>query len=120
MFNIKIIWISALTVGLILIGGFWLQTSDVPQSSDVINSPEPSETENPSPTSTPRPIASSVPLPVSDGKTTFIDEAVPWNLLLDQASCRLQGEIKFLNHNTYDNQDALFIYSGVDHPARNI
>jgi hypothetical protein len=34
--------------------------------------------------------------------------------------CQLQGEIKFLNHNTYDNQDAKFIYSGIDHPARNI
>jgi len=89
---------------------------------------EPSETENPSPTPTPRPIATKVPLPTGDGstsspqdgRTTFIDEVVPWNLLLGQASCRLQGEIKFLNHNTYDNQDALFVYSGVDHPGRNI
>src|SRR3989344_4697301 len=81
---------------------------------------EPSETENPSPTPTTRPIATKVPLPTGDGRTTFIDEAVPWSLLLGQASCQLKGEIKFLNHNTYDNQDAKFIYSGVDHPARNI
>jgi len=81
---------------------------------------EPSETENPSPTPTTRPIATKVPLPTGDGRTTFIDEAVPWSLLLGQASCQLKGEIKFLNHNTYDNQDAKFIYSGVDHPGRNI
>ena len=81
---------------------------------------EPSETENPSPTPTTRPIATKVPLPTGDGRTTFIDEAVPWSLLLGQASSQLKGEIKFLNHNTYDNQDAKFIYSGVDHPGRNI
>ena len=89
---------------------------------------EPSETANPSPTPTPRPIATKIPLPTGDGstsspqdgRTTFIDESVPWNLLLGQASCRLQGEIKFLNHNTYDNQDAKFVYIGIDHPARNI
>ena len=81
---------------------------------------EPSETENPSPTPTPRSTATKVPLPTGDGLTTFIDEVVPWSLLLGQASCRLQGEIKFLNDNTYDNQDAKFIYSGVDHPGRNI
>ncbi|OGN02502.1 MAG: hypothetical protein A2655_02135 [Candidatus Yanofskybacteria bacterium RIFCSPHIGHO2_01_FULL_43_42] len=116
-------------------GGFWRWTSDVQQPSDArpssgaaINSPEPSAdstgspqaTDNLSPMPTPRPIASSVPLPTGDGRTSFTDEPVPWSLLLGQASCRLQGEIKFLNHNTYDNQDAKFIYSGVDHPARNI
>ena len=107
-------------LSVVYFGGFWRGTSDVQQPSDVVNSPEPPETENPSPSSTPRPIASSVPSPTGDGRTSFIDEAVPWNLLLGQASCRLQGEIKFLNHNTYDNQDALFVYSGIDHPARNI
>ena len=108
-------------------GGFWPRTtSDIPRPSDVVNLssdlPEPSETQNPSPTpqTTPRPKASSVPLPTGDGRTTFVDEPVPWSLLLGQASCQLQGEIKFLNHNTYDNQDAKFIYSGIDHPARNI
>ena len=25
-----------------------------------------------------------------------------------------------MNHNTYDNQDGLFIYKGVDHPGRNV
>lgn len=101
-------------------GGFWPSTPDVVNSPT--ESPEPSETINPSPTpkATPRPIVSSVPLPTGDNRTTFIDEAVPWSLLLDQASCQLQGEIKFLNHNTYDNQDAKLIYSGIDHPARNI
>jgi len=99
-------------------------------TSNVVSSPEPSAdptgspqaTESPSPTPriTPKPTVSRVPLPTSDGRTSFIDEAVPWNLLLGQASCELQGEIKFLNHRTYDNQDALFVYKGVDHPARNI
>ncbi len=42
---------------------------------------------------------------------------MPWSLLLGDASCELKGEIKFLNHNTYDNQDALFTYKGVDHPG---
>jgi len=118
------LFLSVVLVGAILsavyFGGFWRGTSDVPRPSGVVNSPEPSETDNPSLVPTPKPTASSVPLPTGDGRTSFIDEAVPWSLLLGQASCRLQGEIKFLNHNTYDNQDAKFIYSGVDHPARNI
>ena len=36
------------------------------------------------------------------------------------ASCKLKGEIKFFDHNTYDNQDALFTYKGIDHPGRNV
>lgn len=88
-------------------------------------SPEPSLSENPSvspapiSTPTPRPSVSKVPLPSSSGQT-FIDEKVPWELLLADASCELKGEIKFLNEKTYDNQDAVFIYKGIDHPGRNI
>lgn len=86
--------------------------------------PGPSETDSPSPspspTPTPRSSVSKVPLPTGDGKTTFIDEKVPWELLLADASCELKGEVKFLNEKTYDNQDAVFIYKGVDHPGRNI
>lgn len=40
--------------------------------------------------------------------------------MLADASCELKGEIKFVNENTYDNQDAIFIYKGVDHPGRNV
>ena len=85
-------------------------------------SPMPSVTASPTPTPAPTktPIASKVPLPTGDGRTTFINEKVPWELLLADASCELKGEIKFLNEKTYDNQDALFIYKGVDHPGRNI
>lgn len=125
------LFLSVITVGAVFFavyfGGFWPSISDVPRPSDIVNIPtespqgkEPSETPSPTPKATPRPIASKVPLPTGNNKTTFIDEPVPWSLLLGQVSCQLRGEIKFLNHNTYDNQDAKFIYSGIDHPARNI
>lgn len=119
----NIIMLATLTVGIILVG-VYVWTSDVLRTSDVVNSPEPSVTESPSVTSTPTkvPNISKVPLPLpsGDGRTTFIGETVPWSLLLADASCQLKGEIKFFNGNTYDNQDALFIYKGIDHPARNI
>lgn len=90
-------------------------------------SPEISGTESPSVSPSPAilpagesPNIAKTPLPTGDGKTTFIDEAVPWQLLLSDASCELKGEIKFISATTYDNQDALFIYNGIDHPARNI
>ena len=126
------VFLLVVAVGLIFSVVYFrdIWTSDVQSIPDVIDSPEPSKTENPSnspfatvaPTKTPTntPIVSKTPLPTGDGRTTFIDEKVPWELLLGQASCQLKGEIKFLDHNTYDNQDALFIYSGVDHPGRNI
>lgn len=62
----------------------------------------------------------NVPMPSSDGRTTFVGEPVPWHLLLADASCELKGEIKYLNSKTYDNQDAMFIYRGVDNPGRNV
>lgn len=105
-------------------GNVW--TSDVVPTSDIDSSPEPTPTASPSATPTPMPIKTpsltktSAPLPTGDGRATFIDEPVPWELLLKDASCKLQGEIKFLDHNTYNNQDALFLYSGIDNPARNI
>src|SRR3989344_2755148 len=43
-----------------------------------------------SPSSSPR--TSKVPLPTGDGRTTFYGEPVPWNLLLADASCTLNGE----------------------------
>ena len=42
----------------------------------------------------------------------------PFFNLPGEANCQLSGEIKFINYSTYDNQDALFKYSGVDHPGR--
>src|SRR3989344_7597666 len=119
----NIIKLVTLVVGLVLVG-FYVWTSNVQQISDVVNSPEPSVTEIPSvsliPTKTPNITKVPVPLPSGDGRTTFIDETVPWSLLLADASCELKGEIKFINSNTYDNQNALLIYKGIDDPSRNI
>ena len=117
----KIFWITLVTVVLVLAGlYFWvLKPPGGPVESA---SPTPSATASPSfvPTPTKTPTVSKVPLPSGDGQTSFIDEKVPWELLLADASCELKGEIKFLNEKTYDNQDALFIYKGIDHPGRNI
>lgn len=121
----NIVWLATLAAGIFLIGAY-VWTSDVLQTSDVVNSPEPSVSPevsaSPFPSLAPKPSLTKVPvpLPTGDGRTTFIDETVPWSLLLADASCELKGELKFLNHNTYDNQDGLFIYKGIDHPARNI
>lgn len=111
----NIIRLVTLVAGITLIG-MYVWTSDVQQTSDVVNTPSESPTTPPSS----KPIISKVPLPTGDGRTTFIGEPVPWNLLLADASCELKGEIKYLSHNTYDNQDALFIYKGIDHPGRNV
>lgn len=116
-----IIWSVVLVVGVFIVG-FYIWTLNVQQISDVVNSPEPSATEIPSVVPSPKPNITKVPVPLpsGDGRTTFIGETVPWSLLLADASCELKGEIKYLNQNTYDNQDALFIYKGIDHPARNV
>ncbi len=104
--------------------GFYVWTSDIIRSPDVIESSTPitSPEVSSSPSPIPRPSLTKVPTlpPSGDGRTTFIGETVPWSLLLTDASCELKGEIKFLNHNTYDNQDAVFIYKGIDHPGRNV
>ena len=115
-----IIWLLILMVGIALVG-FYVWTQPI-ERNVVVNSPEPSVYPETSsfPAPSPKPSVSKVPLPTGDGKTTFIGDTVPWSLLLTDASCELRGEIKYLNHNTYDNQDALFIYKGIDHPGRNI
>ena len=121
MFKNNIILVIFLIVGVFIIG-FYVWTSNVLRTSDIVNSPEPSVSPEISVSPTPKPVISKIPLPspTGDGRTTFIGETVPWSLLLTDASCELKGEIKFLNHNTYDNQDALFIYKGIDHPGRNV
>lgn len=121
----NIIKLATLAVGVVLVG-FYIWTTDVQQTSDVVNSPEPSAGSLPNgslqatPAKTPNITKVPIPLPTGDGRTTFIDETVPWSLLLSDASCELKGELKFLNSNTYNNQDATFIYKGIDHPARNV
>lgn len=105
-------------------GGFWPSDEQIPLPTE---SPQvgpvimgPTITPRPTLINTPSLTKTSVPLPTDDGQTTFIDKPVPWGLLLKDASCKLQGEIKFLASDLYNNQDALFIYSGVDNSARNI
>ena len=109
----------ALAIALLVIyfGGIWKSNTvnDMPSES-----PASTVTASPSATSIKSPNVTKLPLPTGDGKTTFIGERVPWQFLLSDASCELKGEIKFLNKNTYDNQDATFTYKGVDNPGRNI
>lgn len=120
------IWTIILAAGAALIFLFFILNKDK-DSKEISNlipseSPEMSETESPSVSPSPKRSSniSKIPLPTGDIRTIFVDEPVPWNLLLSDASCELKGEIKFISSNTYDNQDAVFIYSGIDHPGRNI
>ena len=106
----NIIRLVILVAGVSLVG-LYLWTSDVQRTSDVVNSPELSVSPEISPSPSPKLNVSKVPLPTGVGATPLAGAV---------ASCQLKGEIKFLNGNTYDNQDALFTYSGIDEPARNI
>ena len=128
----NIILVVILVAGLFFVG-FYIWTSNILQAPDVVNYPEPSVSPTvssppilrPSPGATegavrPNVTKVPVPLPTGNGQTSFVGETVPWSLLLADASCELKGEIKFLDHNTYDNQDALFVYKGIDHPGRNV
>lgn len=118
-----LIWLIILAVGVFLVVFYIINKDNVKTnpSSEISESPLSSFlSPSPSITAQPKPSVSKIPFPSSDGRISFIDESVPWSLLLADASCELKGEIKFLNHNTYNNQDAVFIYKGIDHPARNI
>ena len=85
--------------------------------AELTPTPSASSSTSPDPSSTASPSVSSSPLP---SVSSQVGATVPWNLLPKEASCTLRGEVRYLNANTYDNQDALFIYSGIDHPGRNI
>jgi len=121
MIKNKTFWATLVLVVLALAGIYFgaLKRSEKPVGSE---SPAPSVSvsSSPAPLSPPRPSPKTSLTPTGNGQTTFIDEKVPWELLLSDASCELKGEIKFVNEKTYDNQDAIFIYKGVDHPGRNI
>lgn len=118
--SMKNIIISSISLVVILIFAIFYFSKETSEKNIVDETPGPTVVvESPIPSS-PKPNISKVPLPTGDGRTTFIGETVPWSLLLADASCELKGEIKFLNNNTYDNQDALFIYKGIDHPGRNV
>lgn len=123
-YKTSVILLVILFVGLVSAGAYVWKFNRSEIVDKPTESPQPTDTASPpvSPEPTPAksPSATKTPLPSGDGKTTFINEAVPWSLLLGEASCQLKGEIKFLNANTYDNQDALFIYNGIDHPGRNV
>ena len=113
--------ISSISLVVVLISAVFYFSNKTSEKNIADETPSPTVVvESPTPSSSPKPNISKVPLPTGDGRTTFIGETVPWSLLLADASCELKGEIKFLNHNTYDNQDALFIYKGIDHPGRNV
>lgn len=120
----NILWLIILAIGAGLIVFSFLKKQSGLEEIGKVSQNQPSVSPvvslTPLPKSSGKPQVAKIPLPTGDGKTTFIDETVPWHLLLSDASCELKGEIKFLNANTYDNQDAVFIYSGIDHPARNI
>lgn len=116
----KNIIISSISLVVMFIFAIFYFSNETSEKNIVDETPGPTVVvESPIPSS-PKPNISKVPLPTGDGRTTFIGETVPWSLLLADASCELKGEIKFLNNNTYDNQDALFIYKGIDHPGRNV
>ena len=118
----KTFFITLIAVVLVVTGVYFEFLKKAPVQPEISVSPEPSLSLNPSVSASPSVIPKITKLPTAtpNGKTSFTDEAVPWELLLSDASCELKGEIKFLNDHVYDNQDALFIYKGVDHPARNI
>ena len=59
-------------------------------------------------TTTPRPDRTPVP-----SGTPSLSQT-----LKGPATCQLNGEIKFINHDLYNNQDAKLRYQGVDHSAR--
>ena len=116
-------FLLSLLVVVVLSGTYFWMSKHFGSKGGVLLSPSPSfiePTPTPIVTLSPTPKVSKVPLPTGDGATSFVGEPVPWRLLLDDASCELKGEIKFLNDHIYDNQNALFIYHGVDHPARNV
>ena len=121
----KKIIISIVLLIVALISAIVYFSGKTTDENTISGSPSPSVTEEsslPSPSFSPKSNITKVPVPLpsGDGRTTFIDETVPWSLLLTDASCELRGELKFLNRNTYDNQNAVFIYKGIDHPGRNI
>src|SRR3989338_217391 len=92
-----LIWLVILLIGVVLIGYSFLRNDT---GEIVENSPSPTPSESASPYPTPSSATTNVPMA--------------------EASCELKGEIKFLTSSLYDNQDAKFVYKGIDHPARNI
>ena len=117
---ISLVLLAVVVVFLVTYGKHLWQSWQ-PSSNLAINTPSPSPSPEPSAKSSPsvKPTSGPIKTAVPTGTgPTFIDEKVPWDLLLADASCELKGEVKFLNGNTYDNQDARLIYNGVDHPGR--
>ena len=116
-----IIWVAILVLGFMLVGFSFMKNDN--NQAKLTSSPSALLTQSPSasfsvmPSSTPSAIVSRSPFP---SVSSQVGATVPWELLPKLATCALTGEIKYLNSNIYDNQDALFTYSGIDHPARNI
>ena len=86
-------------------------------------SPSVSGSVTPTPRKTALPTSPVSPTPTKSAG--LVPSPVPWDQLPPEASCELNGEIKYVlvdsgpNHsNIYDNQNAKFIYRGIDHPGR--
>ncbi len=95
-------------------GNLSVSSSPTPDSthstgSGQVGSPQASPSPTPSASSGP-----SGPRPTPSGTPGL------WEQLSGEASCELKGEIKYVSMDPriYDNQDVLFSYKGVDHPAR--
>jgi len=107
---------------LVALGAIYIWTRSTGQVGTLSDSPEPAATESPlsSPVSGKALTTTKIPISAGNGGISSVSGPTSWSLFLEDASCELKGEIKFLNHNTYDNQDALFIYKGIDNPGRNV
>lgn len=108
-----------LLIVLVLVGGVWWYR----QRSQSLVTPSPTATLSTEPTSSPSTSPSITFIPTSTtprpGRTLVPSDAPNLSETLHGvATCQLNGEIKFINHDLYNNQDARFRYQGVDHPAR--
>lgn len=95
----NIIWLVTLLIGVVLLGYSFIKNRGQ-DPAFVFPTPTPSESVIPSVSPSKPPLVTKSPAIIT--------------------SCELKGEIKFLASNLYDNQDAKFIYKGIDQPGRNI
>lgn len=114
MSNKKYIIGAIVIIVLLVIFGVYNFTSQNGQKPEASITATPSVSESASPT------PSSLPSKTQNPQSTegWSQSTKLWQILKGPAYCELKGEIKFVSSNIYDNQDALFIYRGVDHPGR--
>src|SRR3989338_9917031 len=116
-----LIFLVGAVFSIVYFGGFWSSNRQIfsPTNTPDLTSPKPTGSSSPEPTKKPGLTSVPVPMPTGSGNV-FYDRPVPWEFLLNNATCKLEGEIKFLGPDLYSHQGALFTYTGVDNPARNI